>query len=85
MDERRTWLTNRLTWRTRQERLIWSLFTFYHPVTMMPTCARRSAGGSVMNGCSPPAATCFSVTGQNTFFAQFEDNSNLYARLRFIY
>lgn len=84
-EERRTWLTNRLTWRTRQDRLIWSMFTFYSPgdndAYLRPQVSWRisdewllSAGGNVFFGQQP-----------STFFAQFEDNSNVYTRLRFIY
>ncbi len=85
VDERRTWLTNRLTWRTRQERVTWSLFTFWSPTDndhyLRPQVTWRmndtwqlAAGGNLFGGRHP-----------NTFFAQFEDDSNVYARLRFNY
>ncbi len=85
VEERRTWLTNRLTWRTRQDRVIWSLFTFYGPTDrdfyLRPQVNWRisdewsvAAGGNFFGGSDPW-----------TFFAQFEDNSNLYARMRFSY
>ncbi len=85
VEEYRTWLTNRLTWRTRQDRVIWSLFTFYSPTDddayLRPQVSWRiddawqfSAGGNWFTG-----------DERFTFFAQFEDNSNVYARLRFSY
>lgn len=83
--ENRWWLTNRLTWRTRQDRVIWSLFTFYSPTDddayLRPQVSWRlddhwsiSAGGNLFGG-----------DEDYTFFNQFQDNSNVYARLRFNY
>jgi hypothetical protein len=83
VEERRTWLTNRLTWRTRQDRVIWSIFSFYSPTDkdyyLRPQMNWRisdelllSAGGNLFGG-----------DEKHTFFAQFEDNSNYYIRLRF--
>lgn len=83
--ERLTWLTNRLTWRTRQDRLIWSLFTYWSPNDddgyLRPQVSWRisdvwnlSAGGNVFFG-----------KEDYSFFGQFQDDSNLYARLRFNY
>ncbi|MEE4172679.1 MAG: hypothetical protein V2I57_00325 [Xanthomonadales bacterium] len=85
VEENRWWLTNRLTWRTRQDRVIWSLFTFYSPTDddayLRPQVSWRvsdtwslSAGGNLFAG-----------DEDFTFFNQFQDNSNVYARLRFSY
>lgn len=85
VDEHRVWLTNRLTWRTRQDRLVWSLFTFWSPTDhdhyLRPQVEWRisdtwsvNAGGNLFGG-----------RDDYTFFAQFEDDSNVYARVRFNY
>lgn len=85
VEKSRTWLTNRLTWRTRQDRVVWSLFSFYSPTDhdayLRPRVSwRRSdawlftAGGNLFSGNRP-----------STFFAQFEDASNIFVRARFIY
>jgi hypothetical protein len=83
--ENRHWLTHRLSWRTRQDRVIWSLFLFYSPTDddlyARPQVNWRisdqwlvSVGGNYFRG-----------DDGHTFFAQFEDNSNVYARLRYSY
>jgi hypothetical protein len=83
--EHRTWLTNRLTLSTRQNRMLWSLFTFYGTTDrdfyLRPEFYWRisdewslNVGGNLLGG-----------PEKHTFFAQFEDNSNVYARIRYAY
>lgn len=85
VEKSRTWLTNRLTWRTRQDRVIWSLYSFYSPTDndayLRPRVSWRlsdawrfTAGGNLFSG-----------NRINTFFAQFEDASNVFVRARYIY
>ncbi len=85
VEENRWWLTNRLTWRTRQERVIWSLFTFYSPTDrdyyLRPQVSWRwddhwslAAGGNLFGG-----------DADHTFFNQFQDDSNAWVRIRFNY
>ena len=81
----RSWITNRLTWRTRRDRVVWSLFSFYSPADddayLRPQVSWRindawlfNAGGNIFLG-----------DEEHRFFAQFQDNNNLYARIRYSY
>lgn len=84
-DEFRHLLTSRLTWRTLQDRLTWSLFAFVSPSDrdyyLRPAVSYRhsdhwtlAAGLNLFGGEAP-----------HTFFAMFEDASNAYLRVRFNY
>lgn len=83
--EWRTWLTNRLTWRVKQDRVTWSLFTFLSPTDddfyLRPQVNwRLSDAWNIAGG-----ANVFGGEDESTFFAQFEDNGNVYVRVRFNY
>lgn len=84
-DEFRHLLTNRITYTTGRDRYVWSLFTFVSPSDrdfyLRPQFTLRysdswtlAAGAGLFGGDDP-----------QTFFAQFEDASNVYLRLRFNY
>lgn len=84
-DENRAWLTARYMGLFMQQNLILSLFTFYSPTDtdayLRPKITYKASdeliytvGGNVFLG-----------GGDDTFFGQFEDNTNLYARVRYSY
>ncbi|WP_347330990.1 hypothetical protein [Marinimicrobium locisalis] len=84
-EENRTLLTTRLTWRDARDRLTLSLFAFYSPSDedgyLRPKVDYRfndnlslTAGANLFRGSEP-----------HSFFGQFEDNSNAYARLRYAF
>ena len=82
-DEFRHLITNRLTYRVSQDKLTLSLFTFYSPSDndyfLRPVVTYRySDQWSVAGG-----ANIFGGKDDHTFFGQFEDNSNVYFRIRF--
>jgi hypothetical protein len=83
--ENRIWLTNRLSWRTRQDRVVWSLFSFYsatdHDAYLRPRVTWRASDAWQFTA----GANLFTGDEPHTFFAQFEDNSNVYARIRYSY
>jgi hypothetical protein len=84
-DEHRHLLTNRLTYRSGRDKHIWSLFTFYSPsdndAYLRPVYNyRHSDQWSVTAG-----ASIFGGDSKHTFFAQLEDASNFYLRVRFNY
>lgn len=75
-------ITTRLTWLLRQQTILLSLFTFYSPseddAYLRPVldydwsdAVKLSMGGNVLLG------------PEVSFFGQLENNSNLYARLRY--
>lgn len=81
--ENRHMITNRLTYRTMQDKINWSLFTFWspndHDYYLRPVVSYRASddwsvtgGLNVVGGREP-----------HTFFGQFEDNSNAYLRVRY--
>jgi hypothetical protein len=83
--ENRHWLTHRLGWRTRQDRVIWSLFLFYSP-TDQDLYARPQVNWRISDQwLVSVGGNYFRGDDGHTFFAQFEDNSNVYARLRYSY
>lgn len=84
-DEYRHVLTNRLTYRAQQDKLTLSLFSFYSPSDsdyyVRPVINYRysdrwsyALGANVFGGDEP-----------HTFFNQFADNGNVYARIRYNY
>jgi hypothetical protein len=84
-DEFRHLLTNRLTYRLNQDRLVLSLFTFWSPSDkdyyVRPVMNYRySDQWSLAVG-----ANLFGGDQEHTFFNQFGDNSNVYARFRYSY
>ena len=82
-DQNRWWLTARYTGLFLQQNLTLSLFAFYSPTEddayLRPKVSYKlsdeillMAGGNVFLGAHDP-----------TFFGQFEDNTNVYARVRY--
>jgi hypothetical protein len=84
-DEYRHVLTNRLTYRALQDKLMWSLFTFYSPSDddyhMRPVVTYRQNDRWSYTG----GMNLFGGRHVHTFFGQLEDNSNAYFRVRFNY
>ena len=84
-DRYRHLLTNRLTYRSGRDKHIWSLFSFFSPsdkdVYVRPVYTyRHNDQWSVTAG-----AGLFGGDEKHTFFAQLEDASNIYLRVRFNY
>lgn len=82
-DEYRHLLTGRLTWLTMQQKLVWSLFVFWSPSDqdswIKPGVNYRiNDNWSVAGG-----ANLFYGKQKHTFFGQHENNSNVWARIRF--
>ncbi len=82
-DELRHVVTTRLTWLTRSQNLEWSLFVFFSPsdrdAYLRPRVSydlddhwKVEVGGNVFVGAN-----------DTTFFGQFEDNTNVYAAVRY--
>lgn len=84
-DRTRHVLTNRLTYRSRQDRLLLSLFTFYSPSDndhhLRPSVTYRHSDRWTFTG----GANLFSGKQEHTFFGQLEDNSNAWLRIRYNY
>lgn len=85
VEEWRPWLTNRLTYRAAQDRVIWSLFSYLSPRDrdwyLRPQVSWRISDAWSLAG----GANLFGGEEVYTFFAQFEGDSNAYVRLRFNY
>jgi hypothetical protein len=84
-DEHRHLITNRLTYRSGRDKHVWSLFTFFSPsdndAYLRPVYDyRHDDQWSVTAG-----ASIFGGDDKHTFFAQLEDASNFYLRVRFNY
>jgi hypothetical protein len=84
-DEYRQVVTNRLTYRLKQDKLTLSLFTFYSPsdsdfYIRSVVTYRYSDEWSLTGG-----ANLFGGDKSHTFFNQFSDNSNAYVRFRYSY
>lgn len=84
-DEYRHLLTNRLTYRGGRDKHVWSLFTFFSPsdrdAYLRPVYDyRRDDQWSLTAG-----ANVFTGDNKHTFFAQLEDASSVYLRLRYNY
>ncbi len=83
IDENRHVTTVRFTWLTLQQNLVFSLFTFYSPsdgdAHLRPSVLYKiSDFWSATLG-----AHIFTGASDRTFFGQLEDNTNVYARLRY--
>lgn len=82
-DELRHVITTRWTLRTHQDSITWSLFVFYSPSAedwfAMPGVGYRISDRWQWDG----GLNIFGGRDRHTFFGQFEDNSNIYTRLRF--
>lgn len=84
-DESRHTLTVRLTQLMFQQNLRLSLFTFYVP-SDGEAYLRPMAHYKISDAWSATlGANIFTGPGFSTFFAQLDDNSNLYARVRYSY
>ena len=84
-DENRHTFTVRLTQLLLQQNLRLSLFTFYVP-SDGEAYLRPIAHYKVSDAWSATVgANIFTGDGQSTFFGQLEDNSNVYARVRYSY
>ncbi|MEX2523594.1 MAG: hypothetical protein WD750_01430 [Gammaproteobacteria bacterium] len=84
-DEFRHVLTNRLTLKRMRDKLTLSLFTFFSPsdgdAYLRPTVEYRYSDAWQYSA----GANLFIGKDDHTFFGQLEDNSNLYARVRYYY
>ncbi|HNP63009.1 MAG TPA: hypothetical protein PKH39_03685 [Woeseiaceae bacterium] len=84
-DEFRQVITNRLSYRAWQDRLMLSLFTFYSPTDkdfyLRPVIDYRYSDQWSFSG----GANLFGGDQPHTFFNQFADNSNTYVRVRYSY
>jgi hypothetical protein len=84
-DENRHLLTNRLTYRAGRDKHTWSLFTFYSPsdrdLYARPVYGYRHDDRWEMTA----GANLFAGKQKHTFFAQLQDASNAYLRIRFNY
>ncbi|MDP0561009.1 MAG: hypothetical protein QS721_01215 [Candidatus Endonucleobacter sp. (ex Gigantidas childressi)] len=83
--QHRQLLTLRLSWLTLQQKLIWSIFTFWSPsdrdAYLKPSITYRvNDNWSVATG-----ANIFCGNEKYTFFGQHENNSNAWIRVRFSY
>lgn len=84
-DENRHTFTVRLTQLLLQQNLRLSLFTFYVP-SDGEAYLRPMAHYKVSDAWSATVgANVFTGDGQSTFFSQLDDNSNIYARVRYSY
>lgn len=85
VEERRHWLTTRLTYRTDQDRVTWSLFSFLSPTDqdwyLRPQVSWRISDAWSLAG----GGNLFGGDEDYTFFAQFQDDSNVFLRVRFNY
>lgn len=82
-DEYRHLFTTRLTYRAMMDKLIWSLFVFWSPSDkdyyLRPKLTYRYSDQWVADF----GISLFGGAEDQTFFGQFEDNSNAYARVRY--
>jgi hypothetical protein len=82
-DENRHVLTGRLTWLTRQQTVEWSLFVFYSPSDQDAYLRPRVTYDVTDRWTVEAGANVFVGKDDDTFFGQFEDNSNAYVALRY--
>lgn len=82
-DEYRHLLTMRLTWLLMNQNLTLSLFGYYSPSDedfyLRPTLKYKLSDAWLLTA----GANVFAGEDDHTFFGQFEDNSNLYAGIRY--
>lgn len=81
--QNRTVLTSRLTWRDRREKLTLSLFTFYSPSDRDAYIRPSGSYRFDDNWTASVGFNWFIGEEEHTFFGQFEDNNNIYARVRY--
>ena len=84
-DRHRSVLTNRLTYRTRRDRLTLSLFAFVSPSDddhyLRPSVIYRQSDRWTLSA----GANLFSGDRDHTFFGQLEEGSNVWFRIRYSY
>jgi len=84
-DQYRQVVTTRLTLLTLQNNLVWSLFVFYSPSDqdyyLLPSVKYRISDAFEVAG----GGNYFNGQQQHTMFGQFEDNSNVYVRAKYIF
>ncbi|VAW44658.1 hypothetical protein MNBD_GAMMA02-1136 [hydrothermal vent metagenome] len=82
-EENRQVITNRLTYMAKQDKLTWSLFVFYSPTDedsyWRPSVNYRHNDQWQLT----MGAQVFTSKKPHTFFAQFEDSSSVYSRIRY--
>ena len=82
-DENRHVLTQRLTWLTMDQNLLWSLSVFVSP-SEADAYLRPRVKYKVSDNLSVEAGgNVFVGRDDHTFFGQFEDNSNVYIGVRY--
>jgi len=83
--ENRHVITTRLTYRAMQEKLTWSLFSFWSPndedAYLRPVVTYRASD----QWTSTLGLNLFAGKDNYTFLGQFEDNTNAYLRVRYNY
>ncbi|WP_088332037.1 hypothetical protein [Lacimicrobium sp. SS2-24] len=83
VEQNRVVLTNRLTWRNQRDDLTLSLFTFYSP-TDQDGYLRPGLDYRLDDNWSMSAGmNLFFAEQEHSFFGQFKDNNNVYARIRY--
>jgi hypothetical protein len=82
-DENRHVLTGRLTWLTRRQTVKWSLFVFYSPSDRDAYLRPRVTYDVTDRWTVEAGGNLFFGADDETFFGQFEDNSNIYVALRY--
>ncbi|MGR9108563.1 MAG: hypothetical protein ACU843_16715 [Gammaproteobacteria bacterium] len=83
VDEARHVLTLRLTWLTNNQNLKTSLFTFYSPSDQDAYLRPNIHYQIDDHWSSEIGANIFTGRHRNTFFGQFQENSNIYVAMRF--
>ncbi len=82
-EEYRDIITNRLTYAIWRDNLVWSLFTYYSPADE-DYYARPSVHYRVSDELSYTlGGNLFGGDADHTFYGQFEQDSNLYGRIRY--
>jgi hypothetical protein len=82
-DKNRQLLTSRLTWLTHNQNMTWSLFIYYSP-SDNDWYGRPKLSWKVSDALLVEAGmNLFGGAKQHTFFAQFEDASNIYSGIRY--
>ncbi len=81
-EEERHLLATRLTWRTRQDNLIWTLFTFYSPTDDDYHVRAQASYRYTDRWQGWLGLNLFGGQNDHTQLGQLEDNSNLFVRLR---
>lgn len=84
-DQNRLLLSYRLTWLTLDQDLELSLFVFFSPTDIDAYLRPRVSYKLNDNLSAEAGANLFVGRDEHTFFGQFENNTNLYAGLRYLF